>query len=150
MELIAIVFGFGLSLASGAAFVAARQRRQQSGRLAKGIVMSGEVLEVGGFFTGVVRYRYSFDPGSAYRGTVHQLEGRCESEPTTNRDDAEAHLARYPLGERIDVHVDPLRPTRSWLYRAPASSFATWLVVLGFMVAGTSAVIATVMRFVEP
>jgi len=101
----------GLASAGGSALLARASRRAWP--LARGTVISTEVLELDGHFMAVVRYTYALAPGTAYRGTTHHLRGKLESSPARDVRTAEAQLLHYPVGERIDVHYDPDRPSRS-------------------------------------
>jgi hypothetical protein len=99
--------------AAGTRGLFARARRRRAWPLARGTVVSCEVLELDRHFMAVVRYTYALAPSTAYRGTTHHLSGKLESSPSRDVRKAEALLLHYPVGERIDIHYDPDRPSRS-------------------------------------
>lgn len=126
-------FLFGVAFTGMGATSVSQARRRRAWPVARGSVTSGEVLDIGDHFAGVVRYVYALHQlPSAYRGGEHQMVGRLESTPFTSRRQAEAHLARYPVGDRVEVRYDPARPTRSSLGpAAPAGLFASALLFGG-------------------
>ncbi len=125
-------FLFGVAFTGMGATSVSQARRRRAWPVARGSVTSGEVLDIGNHFVGVVRYVYALHQlPSAYRGGEHQM-GRLESAPFTSRRQAEAHLARYPVGDRVEVRYDPARLTRSSLGpAAPAGLFARGLLFGG-------------------
>ncbi len=124
---------FGVAVTAIGASAMFQARRRTAWPTATGSVTTGEVLVLGKHFAAVVRYVYALHQlPSAYRGGEHQMVGRLESTPCTSLDEAEVVLARYPVGDRVDVRYDPARPTRSLLGpAAPAGPFAQGLVLGG-------------------
>lgn len=138
----ALLFLVGLSLSAlgGAGRFDARRRR--SWPVARGKVVHVEVLAVGPYFVGVVRYAYALQAVTAYRGG-ESMEGRIESVTMTTRGEAEETLLAYPMGGAIEVRYDPMRPTLSIAGAASGEPrFSSWLGILGLVLTAMAGLVA--------
>ncbi|MBX3190776.1 MAG: DUF3592 domain-containing protein [Labilithrix sp.] len=116
LAIMSMALGAGFSLTSYGQIRAAARRR--SWPKAAGTITHAEVLTHPGsppFHTGVVRYVYALEAVTAYRGGDRQHQGRMESETSESPAPAQALLAKYRVGDRVEVFYDPARPSRSRL-----------------------------------
>jgi len=107
------------AIAAGVWHTWSRQQASRSWPAVEGRILSARIVESDDGsnngegsrrFTVEAGYEYGVD-GKRYRGTRIRLA----HEGHRLREDAEAELARYPVGGRVDVFHDPARPEQSVL-----------------------------------
>lgn len=105
--------------------------RSNSWPRAEGRVVRSELASISEFAPGAelptrywpeVEYAYAVD-GEEFQGDAIRLDGlRRGPGMGDGREEAEAVLAQYPVGEAVDVYYDPKRPRTATLIRGATAS----------------------------
>ena len=128
--ILAILFGYGAgvwftveALRKRAAFNRAQSWPNTPGR----ILESALVKDSSGKYTDL-RVRYEFHPGQRIEGATPRITGVWF---WNNKEQAE-FVARYTVGQEVEVYYDPGNPALNCLDRTDRSSIAVmWILALG-------------------
>lgn len=114
------------------------QRRMIGWPTVGGEVTESRVEGYGEGFSAEVRYRYTVQ-GQSHLGSRVSLTGLGP----TSRSSCEAIAAKYPVGAKVEVYYDPVRPSSAYLEQSLPISFYFMLV----LVVATTAVNAGLFAF---
>jgi len=92
-------------------------------------------------FFPAIRYRYEFGGSSHVGERIRRIPVR-----SAHRDKAERWVARYPSGRRVQIYVNPEKPSEAVLKRdSQAALYAIWFPAL-FVVGGAGMAVAAVRK----